>query len=40
MVVGRPVPEKVQEYAFRAGMLIVLGFMLFATSNDIMRLIG
>lgn len=36
---GKPVPEKVQEYAFMAGLIIVLGVMLMSTWNDVVRLI-
>jgi regulator of sigma E protease len=36
---GKPVPEKVQEYAFMVGIAIVLGVMLMSTWNDIVRLI-
>lgn len=32
---GTPVPEKVQEISFRVGFLILIGFMLFATRNDL-----
>jgi regulator of sigma E protease len=36
---GRPVSEKVQEYAFRFGFAILIGMMLFANINDIVQLI-
>ena len=36
---GKPVPEKVQEYAFIVGLVIVLGVMLISTWNDVVRLI-
>lgn len=36
---GRPVPEKVQEYAFRFGFAVLVGLMLFANINDIVQLI-
>ncbi len=34
---GKPVPQKVQEYIFLAGFLIVASIMLFATWSDLMR---
>lgn len=37
-IIGRPVPEKVQEYAFITGALIVLGLILLTTANDLSRL--
>jgi len=36
---GKPVPEKVQEYAFMVGLVIVLCIMLISTKNDVVRLI-
>lgn len=36
---GRPLGERAQEYGFRIGLALVLGLMLFATWNDILRLI-
>lgn len=36
---GKPVSEKVQEYAFMAGLAIVLSVMLMSTWNDVVRLI-
>lgn len=38
-VLGKPVPEKIQEYAFMVGLAIVLCVMLISTWNDIGRLI-
>jgi len=38
-VLGKPVPEKIQEYGFIAGLAIVLGIMLMSTWNDVVRLI-
>ncbi len=38
MVVGRPAPEKVMEYAQIIGMVLLLGLVLYANGNDIMRL--
>lgn len=35
---GKPVSEKVQEYAFLAGLVVVLSLMLFSTWNDLSRL--
>ncbi|HIV66472.1 MAG TPA: site-2 protease family protein, partial [Candidatus Mailhella excrementigallinarum] len=37
MVVRRPVPEKIQEYAMRAGVVFLICLMLFATFNDVKR---
>ncbi|TVQ33936.1 MAG: RIP metalloprotease RseP [Geminicoccaceae bacterium] len=34
---GRPLAERVQEIAFRVGLALVLGLMIFVTWNDIMR---
>lgn len=36
---GSPIPEQVQEYAFRLGMVVLVGIMLFANLNDIVQLI-
>lgn len=36
---GKPVPEEVQEYAFRAGLAVLVCLMVFANINDIMQLI-
>jgi regulator of sigma E protease len=36
---GKPVSEKVQEYAFRFGFAVLIGMMLFANINDIVQLI-
>lgn len=36
---GTPVSENVQEYAFRLGLALLVGIMLFANINDIMQLI-
>ncbi len=38
-ILGRPVPEKIQEYAFRAGFIFLIGIMAFANLNDIYQLI-
>ena len=38
-LLGKPVPEKVQEYAFRAGFVFLIGLMAFANLNDIRQLI-
>lgn len=37
-VMGRPVPEPVQEYAFRAGLVFLIGVMAFANINDVLQL--
>jgi len=36
---GEPVSEKVQEYAFRFGFVVLIGMMLFANLNDLVQLI-
>ncbi len=36
---GSPIPENIQEYAFRMGLVILMGIMVFANLNDIMQLI-
>ncbi len=36
---GKPVSEKIQEYAFRFGFVVLVGMMLFANLNDIVQLI-
>lgn len=36
---GRPLSEQIQEYAFRFGLAILVGIMVFANLNDIMQLI-
>ncbi|MEZ5813573.1 MAG: RIP metalloprotease RseP [Alphaproteobacteria bacterium] len=38
-VLGRPIPEQVQEYAFRVGFAFLIGVMVFANLNDILQLI-
>jgi regulator of sigma E protease len=35
---GRPLDQKVQEYGFRFGMVLVLLLMIFATWNDLVQL--
>lgn len=39
-VLGRPVGERAQEIAFRFGLALVLMLMVFATWNDVSRLLG
>lgn len=36
---GSPIPEKMQEYAFRFGLAVLVGIMIFANLNDIIQLI-
>ena len=36
---GSPISEQIQEYAFRLGLALLIGIMLFANLNDIMQLI-
>jgi regulator of sigma E protease len=38
-VLGRPIPDRIQEYAFRFGLVFLVGIMVFANLNDIMQLI-
>lgn len=37
-VFRRPVPPKYENYVHTAGMILLLGLMLFVTFNDIVRL--
>jgi regulator of sigma E protease len=37
MIVGKPLPEKVQQYAQSVGMVIILGLLLFANGMDVIR---
>ena len=37
-VIRRPVNERFQEYSFRVGLALILGFMIFVTFNDIKSL--
>ena len=39
-VLGRPLSEKTQDVGFRLGLALVLGLMIFATWNDLVRLLG
>lgn len=36
---GSPIPDQIQEYAFRLGLAILVGIMLFANLNDLVQLI-
>ncbi len=38
MIVGRPAPEKVMEYAQTIGVVLLLSLLIFANGNDILRL--
>lgn len=38
IVVGKPAPEKVMEYAQTIGMILLLSLLVFANGNDILRL--
>lgn len=38
-ILGRPIPEQIQEYAFRFGLVFLVGVMVFANLNDIVQLI-
>jgi len=35
---GKPIPEQVQEYAFRAGFVFLIALMVFANLNDILQI--
>lgn len=39
-VLGRPIPDQMQEYAFRAGFVFLIGIMAFANINDLVQLSG
>ncbi len=36
---GEPVGETAQEYAFRVGLVVIVGLMVFVTANDVVRLL-
>ncbi|MBC8266199.1 MAG: RIP metalloprotease RseP [Flavobacteriales bacterium] len=38
MIVGKPAPEKVMEYAQMTGMILLLSLLIFANGNDILKL--
>ena len=38
MVVGKPAPEKVMEYAQMTGMILLLSLLVFANGNDLLKL--
>jgi regulator of sigma E protease len=38
MIIGRPAPEKVMEYAQTIGMILLLSLLVFANGNDIIKL--
>lgn len=38
MIVGKPAPEKIMEYAQTVGMLLLLSLLIFANGNDILKL--
>lgn len=38
-VLGRPIPDQIQEYAFRFGLTVLVCIMVFANLNDIMQLV-
>lgn len=37
-IAGKPVPEKVQDYAFQAGFVFLIGVMAFANINDLVQI--
>ncbi len=37
-ILGRPIPDNIQEYAFRFGLVFLVGIMVFANLNDIVQL--
>lgn len=38
-ILGRPIPDQIQEYAFRFGLVFLVGIMVFANLNDLMQLV-
>ncbi len=38
MLVGKPAPEKVMEYAQVVGMLFLLSLLVYANGNDLLKL--
>lgn len=38
-IIRRPVPERVQEYAFRTGFVFLIGLVVFTNLNDILQLV-
>jgi regulator of sigma E protease len=38
MIVGKPAPEKIMEYAQGVGMILLLSLLVFANGNDILKL--
>jgi regulator of sigma E protease len=38
-LLGRPIPDRIQEYAFRFGLVFLVGIMVFANLNDILQLL-
>lgn len=38
-ILRRPIPEQIQEYAFRVGFAFLIGIMVFANLNDIIQLL-
>lgn len=39
-VIGKPIPEQIQDYAFRAGFVFLIGIMAFANLNDVIQLLS
>jgi regulator of sigma E protease len=39
-ILGKPLPQRIQQVGFQFGMLVVLSLMVFSTYNDIRQLIG
>ena len=39
LILGKPIPDQIQEYAFRLGLMFLVGIMVFANLNDLMQLI-
>ena len=37
-VIGKPMPEKVQEYSMRAGLAFVIMLFVFVTWNDVSKI--
>ena len=38
MLVGKPAPEKIMEYAQMVGMVLLLSLLVYANGNDLLKL--
>lgn len=39
-IMGKPIPEQIQEYAFRFGLVFLIGIMAFANLNDVLQMLS